>query len=228
MSTKLRGTVSNYLRVLAQADAIDWRTGLTYYERLHEVLRQVAKHYRYDLPSTVAAFVSLSPNNDYFKNLRSLVSLMAHQRAGITDPMKITVSTYNACKLRAWNYLLGESFLKRSKGEKILAFYRCILFPNGIFEPQIVIDGHMVSAWCYKRYRMTEVAVAGFDYDAAVADVRCAASGHNIKPQQAQAIIWLTWKRINRILVPQTLDLWGDHWQIERTVHDLKPYPLQS
>jgi len=226
---RLQGTVSRLLKVLAQADAIDWEAGTGYYQRLNAVLLALADHYGYTVSSTVAAFVALSPNNDYHKNLRSLATLMYwHLRQ--RPVTEITTTAFNACRQRAYDFLGGVDFLGRTKGLKTRAFYRCILEPANRDCP-IVVDGHMVNAWCGQVNNLKLVATMGFNYAEVERDVRSVADVLEYRmhsPQQIQAVIWLTWKRINRIYAPSTLDLFGDHWQIQRTVADLKPYPLQS
>jgi hypothetical protein len=109
------------------ADSTDITEGMVAYERYNIVMRRIAEKYEYPLDATCAVFCSLSPNSDYWGNLRSTVSvLQGINEARVADD--ITVSTYGHCKLRAVAYATGaKSFTEETRGPKILNFYHNIL-----------------------------------------------------------------------------------------------------
>jgi hypothetical protein len=103
-------SIENIKRTLARADAIDYREGLQAYHNYNRTAQGLASLYGYPLEVVAAVFVALSPNNDYIKNLRSTATLLKGHKLGM--PVEsLTVSTYKACKLRAWRVLDGEDFL---------------------------------------------------------------------------------------------------------------------
>ena len=215
----ITGCLENLLAVLSRVDIIDRQAGMTAAEKYRETMQKLADHYEFTLQQTTAAFVALSPNNDYSKNLRSLVTLMMGMR-GSRDVNDLTVSTYNACKVRAWEFLKGADFLQVTKGKKTRAFYLNIL---GDPEP-VCVDGHMVSAWHGNPQTMVTVARRGFKYDAVAKDIREAARIHKVLPCQAQGMLWFTWKRINNIVYNGNLDLFRDPWGLEVMPEDILPY----
>ncbi len=88
----------------------------------------------------------------------------------------------------------------------------------------MTVDGHMVSAWAGKRIKMKDVAVYRFKYSRVVDDVKKLALENSLIPCQVQAIIWLTWKRINGIVYNANLDLFGDHWHYDLVPAGIRGY----
>jgi hypothetical protein len=212
-------SIANIKAVLRQADQIDVREGLSAYENYNAICSRLAEYYGYRLPVVVGVFVALSPNNDYIGNLRSAVTLLKGYRQGAPCEA-LTVTTYNKCKLRAWRVLTGEDFLNVSQGLKTRNFYLNILDPN---DPHpITIDGHMVCIWKGERRALTKVG--GWRYSTLAHDYKAVAFSEFILPAQLQAILWFTWKRINRILYKEQLNLFSDAWRMRLDVADIKPY----
>lgn len=194
-----RGSRSNILKTLDQADAVDVNEGRLAYFRYNEVLRNLAAYYDVPFPETVAAFAALSPNNDYLGNLRSTATLLKYFRTVPID--RIVCTTYNGCRDRAATYLTGASFLGTVAGKKIRSFYSNILNPLG--SPDVTIDGHAVNVWRNRRINLQKVAAKDrFNYDRVAADYRRAASDVGLLPHQVQAITWFAWKRIHKIIYP--------------------------
>ena len=221
----LQGNADNFRKVFSQADAIDLQAGQDAFPCYHRMMQELSSVFGYSLEICAAVFASLSPNNDYLKTLRSTVTLLDGYKRDI-DIDRLTVSTYNACKMRAWSFINGVDFLATTKGPKIRAFYTSIV--NPLDSEAVVIDGHMVSAWVYKRKTMLDVAWQRFSYKLASDDLKTVAREVGMLPSSMQSTIWFVWKRINRVLYRPTLDLFGDHWQLRRSVADIKPYPIKE
>lgn len=68
--------IENLEKMFRQADAIDRAEGLLAYQRYYEVMKSIAEKYNFPVDRVIAVFVSTSPNNDYFGNLRSTVSVL--------------------------------------------------------------------------------------------------------------------------------------------------------
>lgn len=218
-------SIRNIERVLAKADAIDIAEGRLAYYRYNEVIRGLSTYYDYPLDRVTAAFAALSPNNDYIKNLRSLVTLLKGMRDGkaIED---CPVSTYLHCRGRAWSYLSGEaSFIATVRGKKIINFYQNILNPLDPYP--VTIDGHAFNVWRGKRAVMKESLIKPRLYETIAEDFRKVARRKRLQAHQVQAIVWFTWKRIHRILATSQLNYLntpGDVWQTLYRPEDIKPF----
>lgn len=217
-------SLQNIRKVLRQVDAIDRQEGMVAYERYHDLLSRIANHYSAPFDKTVAVFCSLSPNNDYMGNLRSTVSVLQgwQEGRGVDD---VTVSTYKACRNRAWAYLTGRAeFVNRTRGQKVLSFYQNILDPSDM-QP-VTIDGHMYCIWAGKRMTMVKVAYLKFHYNTVAGAFREVAREEGIRPNQLQGMLWFTWKRINNVLYRPQMQMFrpGDHWGLCLKPEDIKPF----
>lgn len=218
--------MENILRVYERVDAIDREEGMAAYPRYRESLSYYSLHYGVPLPAVVAAFAALSPNNDYMGNLRSLVTLLEGRRRGAIVEA-CTVSTYKACRNRAWEFLNGVDFLAVTKGPKTRAFYQNILDP---LDPvPVTIDGHMACIYIGKRMTMKEVVRARFKYRLVADEFRLAATHVGLLPNQLQAMLWFTWKRINNVIYTPQLDVFaGDNqWGTRIDPARVRPFPIR-
>lgn len=219
-------TYANLKAMYAQADDVDRREGALAYSRYNALLGEVAGHYEFDMEPTVAAFAALSPNNDYLGNLRSLVSLLTGIRKN--KPCDdIVVSTYKACRNRAHAYATGSvSFPRTVRGPKIRAFYFNILDPDA--RQHVTIDGHMAAAYRANGGTMKENLVKPREYAQIARAVKRLASYEGLIPNQIQATLWFTRKRLLNVLYDGQYDLFSDpndRWKTLMRVEAIKPYP---
>lgn len=199
--------INNINAVLDEADQIDWQEGILAYGRYNQMMERIAAYYLFPLDRVTAAFVSLSPNNDYKGNLRSLVSVLAGVADGV-DVSRIRVSTYNQCRDRAYAYASGQKdFLQCTKGAKIRSFYQNILDPLN-WGP-VTVDGHMLSVYLGVRLRMKEAVRYKWSYESVAHAVREVAFMRCLLPHHVQAITWFAWKRKHKVLMDDQLDLFG-------------------
>lgn len=196
------------------------------YERYHMVMRRLAGKYGYSMAEVCAVFCSLSPNNDYWSNLRSTVSVLL----GINEVRPdedIVVSTYTHCKIRALAYARGlKDFAVETKGPKILNFYHNILEPRS--QRWVTIDGHMVAIWRDdKTATMRESLVRPSYYKVIAENVKEFAFRNFMLPNQMQATLWFVRKRLQNVVYDPQLDMLaeaGDAWKTARDVDTIKPY----
>lgn len=187
----------NLVWLYDQSDRFDRNEGKQAYFRYHLLMRQFAEHYGFSLDRTVAAFAALSPNSDYYGNLRSLASLLDGINRG-APVSQITVSTYKHCAHRAYRFATGQSdFLTVTKGLKTRAFYKNILEPWN--EIDVTIDGHMVAAFKGEQMTMKEAKMTSGLYRKISFHVQMLARNHGLLPHQMQATLWFTRKRIYNI-----------------------------
>jgi hypothetical protein len=215
--------LDNLRRVWSLADQIDRREGMAAYCRYQFVMLQLADHYSFSFEAVTGAFCALSPNNDYLGNLRSLVTVLRAYREGRTLA-EVTVSTYRHAARRAWRCLAGEDFLHFTRGLKTRSFYLNICEPFDR-EP-VTIDGHMIGLWSGHRLRMKEAKASPVRYREIAADFRTVAAELGILPNQLQAALWFTWKRINRIIYKSQLGLFTprDQWRLAIMPQHIKPF----
>lgn len=229
-------SVKNLAKMFEQADAIDIMEGMVAYERYNIVMRRIAKKFDVPLEIVCAVFCALSPNSDYFGNLRSTVSVLQGLRDGIPHG-QIVVSTYNHCKLRAIDYARGvAAFVSDERGPKILNFYHNILQPHS--SRWVTIDGHMVAIWRDQpKATMKESIVHRREYEVIADAVKRFAFYHFMLPQQMQAILWFVRKRtLNVRYDPQlaiefstdALANFSDAWKTLRNVDEIQPYSYRE
>lgn len=205
----------NLRRLLDKADAIDIRDGVVAYNTYNQVINNFALAYGAKFEPTLAAFCALSPQNDYYGNLRSLASVL-HAVQHSIPVTEVTVSTYNHCRDRAYAYLKGSAdFLSTVKGLKIRSFYANILNPADL--TPVTVDGHMVCAWKGINVPMTSAAVRPPEYLEIAKGVREVAKDLDLIPNQVQAIIWFARKRLERIKYQPQLDFFTDGLRVMPT-----------
>ena len=219
-------TAANLKSLWDRRDDIDHREGLVAYRRYRKVMQAFADLYGFPLKDVTSAFVALSPNSDYHGNLRSLASVLEGVRDKIPTDY-ITVSTHNACRDRAVSYVTRrKSFLRTVKGPKIRAFRDNILRPNTSRE--VTVDGHMVAAWVGKAMTMKDasrILKSKADYVRIADGIRNLANGNGIAPCQAQAILWLTRKRVFAVKYDAQLQLFAPKNDAWKTLCDPADYP---
>lgn len=212
-------------KMYEQADDIDRAEGTLAYRRYHEVIQMFADRYDAPFDRTLAAFVALSPNNDYFGNLRSLASVL-HVWQKRHPQEWATVSTYNHCRKRAWRYLIGDAeFLDVVKGPKIRAFYHNIMDPD--CPKHVTIDGHMACAYRGVDLPMKEVLIRAGEYKRMADRVKRLARELGLIPNQLQATIWFARKRTRQIKYEPQLDMFrspDDVWRTIITPDEARPY----
>lgn len=204
-----------------QADAVDYGEGLTAYINYHRTMLAIATRYGIELSRVVAAFVAMSPQNDYVGNLRSVITLLESD-----DPRNATTSTFNHCKLRACSYLDGSvDFLTTARGPKIINFYWNIMEPSN--RQYVTIDGHMVAAWRNERLTMEQaVAKTRGNYYLIAKDVKRLAGVKRLIPNQVQAIIWFTRKRTLNVRYSPQMDIFdgGNNWRTFYPIDELTTF----
>lgn len=218
--------ISNLEKMFQQADRYDLAEGLLAYQRYNQLMRGLADKYRFPLNRVVAAFCALSPNNDYFGNLRSAVSVMD----GINRDLplaKINVSTYKHCRDRAHSYLTGSAeFVSPERGLKTLNFYHNILVPSS--NRWVTVDGHIKATWLNQNLTMKEAIVKSRKEYNEIADaIKKLAFNNFMLPNQYQAVVWFVRKRILKVKYnPQPDLLFGadDLWRTLHDINDIKPY----
>jgi hypothetical protein len=217
--------IANLEAMLALADGIDRREGKLAYSRYNALMLTIADEFQIELPKIVAAFVALSPNNDYVGNLRSLVTVLRGIREG-REKDAIKVSTYKHCRDRAYWYLTGRfEFLQQAKGPKIRNFYFNITEP---FNPEFVtIDGHISALWQGRALTMKQAIIRRRDYKTIADALKELAASVGLIANQLQATLWFARKRTFNIKYDSQFDLFDaadDRWRTMQRLSEIRPY----
>lgn len=210
----------HHLRVLfAKAHPAEIQEGRAAYWRYHRLCSQVAERNGFSSIVGAAVFSALSPNNDYLGNLRDMRRLLEARSQGM-DTGDFRVSTYGQNKLKAWRIACGAAPLRQLTALKTRNFFLNVCQPDNP-EP-VTVDGHMYWCWHGRRGRVTGHKPKGSTvptnrdgaakmsprlYREIAQGIRTLAEEVGLLPNQAQAVLWLTYRRVHNIQGTRQLEL---------------------
>jgi hypothetical protein len=201
-------SVDNLRHTLEKATPHDTQLGLESFFKYNRIVALVGARTGFSVRVAAAVFSALSPNNDYWGNLRDAHALLAAARDGLGIDA-FTVSTYGNNKRKAWQIAHGAEPLELIVAKKTRSFFLNVADPT---DPEpVTIDGHMVNIWKCKRENL--VGLRWDDkkhYDVIAEDVRVLARERGVIPSQMQGILWLTWRRIHGIKTDSQLTFWDE------------------
>lgn len=186
MATK---NVSNILAVYSQATAEEITAGREWYAKAHDECDDLHFFPRMG-PGIVAA---LSPG------LRWEVNIEAARKFIAGDSIIGLGIRYTANLNKAARILSGEFPECVLGGNKVRAFYRCILNPEN--RTHVCVDGHAYSIWRAKRIPLDQTPNLGRRgrYHRIAEDYCKAAKATGLLPNQIQAVTWCTWRRLHGV-----------------------------
>jgi hypothetical protein len=208
----MNGSPINIVHTYMLATPKERELGMVAYERYRErILEYVDTSVCGTERQYIGAFAALSPNNSEVTNFRDLGEIVNGIRHNL-PPESVSITAYEPGKLRAWRLLMDESVhpLDVLGGWKVRNFYCNLEQPRNGFH--CTIDGHAFNIWVGQRHnlksRVVATGLAGFNkYERIADDYRLVAQWIGIRPNQLQATVWFTWKRLHRILWPQQYKL---------------------
>ena len=193
-------SVSNILAVYALATADDLREGLAWYQTAHQWCRVQAGSNRPHLIARNAGIVAaLSPMNAWGNNKRKAAEVISRRGKIVAvkgKPNGIGLSVNVNKAIAIYN---GADPLDILSGDKVRAFYRTILDPQGDIDP--VIDRHAFDIAVGERTddkRRGILSRKGVYSEFANA-YREAAKVAGIGSAQMQAVTWIAWRNIHGI-----------------------------
>lgn len=202
-------SLDNLRRVLAQAGESEIRIAQQAFPKYNKIVTALAAKHGFSAEIGAAVFSALSPNNDYYGNLRDTSRLMeaaANQR----DLTSFKVSTYGNNKRKAWRIAHGEPPLDLIVSDKTRNFFLNI---NNPYDPMpVTIDGHMFNMWLGQRVNLVGLRVPKSLYYTVADGVRTLAQETGYLPCEVQGILWYTHRRIHNILRSSQLTLWDVDW----------------
>jgi hypothetical protein len=198
-------TVRNINAIFKLATPQEIQDGVIWYAEAQKVAQQISLDLSVPLHIVVGVIAALSPNNKWKRNIVNARELIKAFTNG--DYMEsVKVSTYHTMRLKAWHILQAngssEQVVKALNGQKIIAFYHCIMGEN-----TCCVDGHARNIFYGERIGLTnnKTSIGKKEYTTiASAYTRAAiiqSKKHNrsFKAYEIQAITWVTWRRIHGI-----------------------------
>ncbi len=192
---------TNILKTYARATDGDIDFGLHWYQQAHDAAKAIAG--RCTTATTVeviGVIAALSPGLSWGLNVLQAEQLLKAYETGAELPMVGSYGRKNVDK--AVRILSHEWPLDVLGGNKVRAFFYNILFPTG--ESHVTIDRHAkalaINAPATRiGYASDNVlsTVKKSEYDYIAWHYEVIARRLGLIPSQLQAIVWVTWKRIN-------------------------------
>ena len=186
----MRQRERNILRVYDQATRDEVRDGLVWYQNAHE--DAIAISFPRSVVVGAGMIAALSPGLRWERNVKAAERLINNQTLE-----GLGVRWYAGVD-KAQAILLGEHPDKVLGGNKVRAFYRCILNPNDGLS--VCVDGHAYAIWCGRRITTADTpALTDRMYSRITGDYIAAARTIGMLPMQLQAITWCTWRRLHNV-----------------------------
>ena len=174
---------------LSLASPSDWSEGIYWYKNAHEIAQYIADKYNLSINAVIGVIACLSPAVSWHQNIVDTVGL-------INDP-NYKCSTYGNNVKKAISIINGrtpESVLNnKNSGFKTYSFYLNILHPNT--SGAVTIDRHAVSV-AVKDPDSNSINTRG-KYNKVADLYRRAGKKAGLLPHQVQAIVWITFRRVN-------------------------------
>ena len=202
------GEMKNLLWVLERATSEDIEKAMRSWPTYHWLTSRMARDTGFSDSVGAAVFAALSPNNDYYGNLRDCRRLLEGACMGL--PVEaISVSTYTNNKRKAYAITQGANPLDLIVFPKTRNFYLNIKDPN---DPEpVTVDGHIFNAWEGSRMPLKGAAqrFRAKHYETVANALREIARQQKLLANQVQGIIWFAWRRIHGILYSAQQELWS-------------------
>lgn len=186
----------NIRRVIEGATEWELQWGHSYYDRQRGRLFAIARQSGLIPSHVVGAFAALSPNNSEKNTYIALDAAIRTLKSGRLAPR---FCGFPANREKALLILGGSRPEDVLSGPKITAFYHNTMDPDD--ETYITIDGHMLNMCRAEVKPLTKTRKFSSALYATAADaIRGVAAEYEMKGPRFQAILWITWKRMHRIL----------------------------
>jgi len=198
--------LDNLRELAGQATEEEYNAGLSWYIEARRIGHGWGAEFGLR-PDTVLGVISaLSPRNEWSINIRNARAIIkAAQSGGFEKAWKVKVNTFNPNKRKAILIVLDDSPTPTLKGQKVLSFLH-----NQEHEDSecVTVDTHAFNAACgYMaihtvmcddgKRRMRGPSVTPKRYAEISELYHELAAEMGIRGYQAQAIVWVVWKRLH-------------------------------
>lgn len=190
--------LSNLRALYAEASPVDKVNGLTWYADGHAVGAALGARYGFSTEQALGVVAALSPGYGWGRNVQGAESFIRAFSGGARGRHLPAVGVYGGPNLRkAEEILAGADPSYVLGGPKVLAFFGNLVDPS---DPgPVTIDRHAKSALFDESSPETSV-VSRAEYQHLADHYRAVAGELSLLPNQLQAIIWVTWRRLKGIV----------------------------
>lgn len=188
----------NLHTILSAADAAEFKYGLSWYKDAQQTAYNIAQKTGYRLETAAGVMAALSPGCPWLRNVAETEDFLMTHKAQGRKVLKRAYGVYGKNnKRKAYHIAEGDHPREVLGGMKVRSFYECIMNPENT--EFVTVDGHAKCAAYNNRLGIHLVTVSKSEYPK-IASAYCqVASERGLIPCQAQAIIWLAWRRIHGI-----------------------------
>lgn len=195
--------IANIVSLIQSASASQMQDGLAWYQDANDEARFYAEHYNLSITQVVGVIAALSPQKQWYTNLKIARKVMGAFTAGKGVPsvhfksqmnkVRKILHTPDITEIEMMNVVYGKA------GDKTASFAHNILHPDqaGV----VTVDGHAVNAADHGMVRKAITSAAtptGRKYRMYSAVYAAAAEIMGMLPHQAQAVAWVTYRDIAR------------------------------
>ena len=203
MNITLEEGVANICAILDAATAQEWAEGVAWYRKARTVagIAGRAAGYKGRKAYTVGAgmVAALSPACAWDKNVAAALAVADNGGQRLRADASRFQTVGNVAK--ASRIMGGESVLDVLGGDKVRAFYACIVDPSD--GRAVCVDRHAASVAFGRSLSQKDMRGAvkvtkrgGSNYDRIADMYRAAAAARGLSPLDVQAITWVAWRRM--------------------------------
>lgn len=197
---------ANIIAVYNQATPEELTEGLNWYSDAHKEIRRIARRTGSTIEQVAGVTAAISPGLRWSRNLFWAEELCVAFNERRAETLKVPTYSY-ANVTKAIRILTGEQPIDGPdgilSGPKVTAFYR--LLRDGGNTTDVTIDGHAVSIAVNHRYgirtghsKLAKLPTVTPKTLGILRDAyRAAAHTLGVEPHQAQAVTWVTWRRLH-------------------------------
>lgn len=164
--------------------------GLDWYDTAYRDCESLAITYDISTQVICGMVAALSPRNRWTRNITDTEQVILLGEDAV-------VGTFNTNKTKALKILNGASPLTVLSGNKVTAFYKCLVYR--VICDDVCVDTHAYGVALGNGERLRPKNISDTKYAEISDDYRELALELGIQPKQLQAITWLTYRRIHKI-----------------------------
>jgi hypothetical protein len=187
----------NIEKYYLKAIPIEIESGKNWYSNSKDKICKIADKYNIRHEIAIAVCSALSPRCIWESNIKDMESLLSWY----SDKKKKNypkVTTYNSNKMKAISILENEN-TNVFNTAKTFNFFQNLLNPDN--PDYVTIDGHGINIYYGKTGMVKNKHFTDKYYYRIAKAYKKVAKKYNLLPNQLQAIVWLSFKRIHNIKV---------------------------
>lgn len=189
-------SLSEFNQVLKYAKPREHRDGRAWYVIANKTIHDMADRYDIAFEKVAGIVAVLSPSVEWKENLQDAADFIRTQGKHRPRTYGRNVKTARRI-LRSKSTVAVLDIIAGLQGFKVKAFFDNLV--NPLNSTAVTIDTHLIRAWYGSPFLTKAQVSAGFRrviYSEIFRDVITLAAQMQVRPLEAQAILWVTWKKI--------------------------------